>query len=346
MQPKEVLLEAFDLGTPERVPAVIFGGGMWTIKNAGKTFMEFIGKPEEYAETIIKTAELLQSDMVYPGSGYNNFLAAAIGGKIKVRRVGAPDLEAPIINSPEDLEALDIEKIQESEAIRTIWRASEIVHERIGDRYLVGTTAWGPFTKAANLRGVEQLMRDTYKNKEFVKQVVDFAKELILAFYEPLIKDVGMEAVSIADPTASGDLISKRQFVEYALPALKELVQEVEKRGARVFLHICGNTSDKLQEIAESRASCFSLDHKVDLAAAKSELSGKICIAGNVNPVAVLTEGTPEDVRKAAQECIEKAAEGGGYVLCPGCDIPPTVPLENIKAFVGAVRGSNSGVGT
>lgn len=338
MQPKDILLEAFEMGTPERVPAVIFGGGMWTIKNAGKTFMDFIGKPEEYAETIIKTAELIQSDMVFPGSGYNNFLAAAIGGKIKVRRVGAPDLEAPIIDSPEDLEALDIEKIHEDEAIRTIWRASEIVYERIGDKYLVGTTAWGPFSKAANLRGVEKLMRDTYKNKEFVKQVVDFAKELILAFYEPLIKDVGMETVSIADPTASGDLISKRQFVDYALPALKELVQEIEKMGARTFLHICGNTSDKLHEIAESKAGCFSLDHKVDLATAKRELSGKICIAGNVNPVAVLNEGTPEDVKKAAQECISVAAEGGGYVLCPGCDIPPTVPLENIKAFIGAVR--------
>jgi uroporphyrinogen decarboxylase len=339
MRPRDVILEAFELGTPERVPAVIFGGGMWTIKNAGKTFMDFIGKPEEYAEVVIRTSRLLNSDMVYPGSGYNNFLAAAIGGRIKVRRVGAPDLEAPIINSPEDLEALDLEKVQESEAIRTIWRASEIVYERIGDEYLVGTTAWGPFTKAANLRGVEQLMRDTYKNREFVKRVVDFAKELILTFYEPLIKDAGMEAVSIADPTASGDLISKRQFVEFALPALKELVKEIDRMGARTFLHICGNTSDKLQEIAESKAGCFSLDHKVDIAMAKRELQGRICIAGNVNPVAVLAEGTPQEVRKAAEECIASAAEGGGYVLCPGCDIPPSVPLENIRAFVGAVRG-------
>ncbi|WP_457554508.1 uroporphyrinogen decarboxylase family protein [Candidatus Pyrohabitans sp.] len=338
MRPRDIILEAFELGTPERVPVVIYGGGMWTIKNAGRTFQDFVGRPEEYAETIIKTARLVRSDMVYPGSGYNNFLAAAIGGRIKVRRVGAPDLEAPIINTPEDVEALEIEKIYEDKVIRTIWRASEMVHERIGDRYLVGTTAWGPFTKAANLRGVEQLMRDTYKNKEFVKRVVDFAGELILAFYEPLIKDAGMEAVSIADPTASGDLISKRQFTEFALPALKELVKELEKMGARTFLHICGNTSDKLHEIAESGASCFSLDHKVDLAMAKRELSGRICIAGNVNPVAVLAEGTPEEVVSAAKECISSAAEGGGYVLCPGCDIPPTVPLENIRAFVGTVK--------
>jgi len=337
MEPKDYLLEAFDLGTPDRVPAVVYGGGAWTIKNSGKSFTHFVGKPQEYAQTIISTAEALKSDMVYPGSGYNNYLAAAIGGKIKVRRIGAPDLEEPIVNSVEDLESLEIDRIQEDEAIQTIWKASEIVNEELGDKYLVGTTAWGPFTKGANLRGVEQIMRETYTNPEFVEKVVDFARDLILAFYEPLIKDSGMEAASIADPTASGDLVSKEKFVNYALPPLKELVRELESMGARTFLHICGNTSDKLHEIAESRASCFSLDHKVDLAEAKKELSGKICIAGNLNPVSVLNEGTGEEVEREASNCISMGG-GGGYVLCPGCDIPPTVPLENIETFINTAR--------
>jgi len=340
LKPKDILLDAFNLNIPERVPAIIFGGGMWTIKNSGKDFVYYIGKPKEYAELIIKTADIIQSDMVYPGSGYNNFLAAAIGGKIKVRRIGAPDLEGPIINSQEDLEKLDIDKIYDNEAIQTIWKASEIVYNEIGDKYLVGTTSWGPFTKAGNLRGVEQLMRDVYKNREFAEKVIDFAKDLILAFYEPLIKDVGMEAVSIADPTASGDLISRRHFIELALPALKELIGEMRKRNVATFLHICGNTTDKLHEIAESKASCFSLDHKVDLGFAKRELKGVICIAGNVDPVTIMNDSSPEEVREVSKECIRVAAEGGGYVLCPGCDIPPTVPLENIQAFIKVARES------
>jgi len=342
LRPKDILLEAFNLGTPERVPAVIFGGGMWTIKNSGKDFMYFIGKPKEYAELIIKTAEILQSDMVYPGSGYNNFLAAAIGGRIKVRHIGAPDLEGPIINSPEDLDALEIEEIYENEALQTIWKASEIVYNEIGDRYLVGTTSWGPFTKAGNLRGVEQLMRDVYKNREFAARVVEFAKDLIMAFYEPLVKDAGMDAISIADPTASGDLISRKHFLEFALPALKDLIGSMKKRGVETFLHICGDTSDKLREIAETRAGCFSLDHKVNLASAKKELQGVICIAGNVDPVSVMNEGSPEYVEEVSAKCIEDAAHGGGFVLCPGCDIPPTVPLENIQAFINSAREKTS----
>lgn len=337
MNPKERVYEAFELGEPEAVPASIFGGGMWTLHNSNNAFLELIKDPEKYAKVIVSTAHKLRSDIVYVGSGYNNFLAAALGGKIKIRSVGAPDLDAPLINIPEDLESLHLEAVDSNEVINNIREATRRVREEIGDEYLVTTTCWGPFTKAANLRGVEALMRDVFKNPGFVREVVEFSRELLERFYEPLIDDGTLEAISVADPTASGDLISKKQFVEFALPPLKKFVKNMNKRGTKTLLHICGNTSDKLNEIASSKAACFSLDHKVDLSVAEKELKGKICIAGNVDPVGVLNNGTAEDVIKAAEECIEKAG-GGGFILMPGCDIPPTVPLENIHAFIDAAR--------
>lgn len=336
MNPKDRVLEAFDLGEPSVVPSALFGGGMWTIHNSGNTFVELIKNPKEYARVIVSTAHKLRSSIVYVGSGYNNFLAAALGGKIKIRSIGAPDLEGPLINSPEDLDDLKIEDVDTNEVINNIREATRVVEREIGDHYLVTTTCWGPFTKAANLRGVEALMRDVFKNPGLVREVVDFSRILLERFYEPLIDDGTLEVISVADPTASGDLISKKQFVEFALPALKKFVKGMDKRGVKTLLHVCGNTSDKLHEVASSKAACFSLDHKVDLAMAKAELAGEICVAGNVNPVAVLNNGTPAEVRKAAIDCIEKAAKGGGYVLMPGCDIPPTVPLENIRAFIDA----------
>lgn len=339
MKPKDLVLEAFELGEPERVPAAIFGGGMWTVHSSGSTFLDLISDPQKYAKVVVATADKLRSDIVYVGSGYNNFLAAALGGKIKVRSIGAPDLAAPLVNSPDDLERLNIDNIDSDPVITNIREATRLVMKEIGDEYLVTTTCWGPFTKAANLRGVEALMRDVFKNPDFVRDVVSFSVELLKRFYEPIIEDGTLEVISVADPTASGDLISKKQFVDFALPGLHMFVKGMKKKGVKTLLHICGNTSDKLHEVASSRAACFSLDHKVDLATAKKELSGEICVAGNVNPVVVLNNGTPEQVKKVSKECISAAAEGGGYILMPGCDLPPTVPLENIKAFLSAARG-------
>lgn len=338
MNPREVVLEAFKLGIPERVPVAFFGAGVWTIFNSGNTFSSFIGEPEKYADTLVKYSKILQSDIVYCGSGYNNFLAAAIGGKIKIRQVGAPDLEAPLINSPEDLDRLSSEALENDKLVATIHKATRLVAERIGSEYLVTTTSWGPFTLGAQLRGVEALMRDVYKNQEFAKRVVAFATSMILKFFEPLVEDSTLSTITIADPTASGDLISKKHFGIFALPYLQKVTSHMRARGVNTLLHICGNTTDKLDFIGETGATCFSLDHKVDIALAKQTFRSRMCIAGNVNPVHVLSDKKPEEVRTAALECIKKASEGGGYILMAGCDHPASVPLDNIKAFIGAAK--------
>ncbi|MFQ5975790.1 MAG: uroporphyrinogen decarboxylase family protein [Candidatus Hydrothermarchaeales archaeon] len=334
MKPREEIITAFKMGVPERIPVAFFGAGVWTIAASGNTFLGLSKDAERMSEVIISTAPKLQSDIVYVGSGYNNFHAAALGGKIKARPIGAPDLAEPLVDSMADLEALDLDKLDVDEVVNTVQEATKNVKEAIGDEYLVTTTAWGPFTLAAQIRGVEKLMRNIYREPEFVKAVLDFSTRLLIRFYEPLLKDGIIELISIAEPSASGDLISKKHFVEFVLPNLQKLTADTKSKGAYTLLHICGNTTDKIDVIADSGASCFSLDHKVDLAMAKEVVGKNMCIAGNVDPVAVLANGSVEDVKSQSKECIEKASYGGGFVLMPGCDMPPSVPLENIQAFI------------
>jgi uroporphyrinogen decarboxylase len=338
MNARELVYKAFDLGEPERVPATLFGGGIWTIFNSGHNFLSFKGEPRKYAEVILETQRKLGSDIVYVGSGYNNFHAAALGGRIKIREVGAPDLEEPLVHMPEDIDSLDPAGVDEDDVIATIRDATRIVAQSIGEDVVVTVTAWGPFTLAAQLRGVEALMFGIYKQPEFVNKIIDFSRRVIERFYEPLIEDSIIDMVSIADPTASGDLISRKHFEAFALPALKKLIGGFKVRGIRTLLHICGNTSDKIDLIGVSGADCFSMDCKVDLGYAKEQLGGRMCIAGNVDPIGVMNQGTPEDVKSASEKCIYDAASGGGYILMPGCDIPPTVPYENIRAMLDVVK--------
>ncbi len=334
MEPREIVLEAFALREPERIPVTLFGGGVWTIFNSGNNFLSFKGQPKKYADVILETQRKLDSDIVYVGSGYNNFHAAALGGRIKVREVGAPDLEEPLVKRPEDLDALDIDGVDEDEVIAMVREATRIVAGKIGEQFVVTATAWGPFTLAAQLRGVEALMYGVYKSPEFVRRIVDFSASVISRFYAPLIDDGVIDVVSIADPTASGDLISKRHFEAFALPPLKKLIKDFKSKGVRVLLHICGNTMDKIESIGDTGADCFSLDRKVELSYAKERLRGRMCVAGNVDPIGVLNQGRPADVKAASEKCMRDAAAGGGYVLMPGCDIPPTVPYANIAAMI------------
>jgi uroporphyrinogen decarboxylase len=105
------------------------------------------------------------------------------------------------------------------------------------------------------------------------------------------------------------------------------------------LVHICGNTTDRLDLMPETGASCISLDHKTDIARAKEVLHGRMCFAGNVDPVAVMLQGNVQQVEDTCKSIIQAAGTDGGFVLMPGCDIPPTVPYENIRKFIQTARG-------
>ncbi|PKL58530.1 MAG: hypothetical protein CVV34_01810, partial [Methanomicrobiales archaeon HGW-Methanomicrobiales-5] len=340
MKPKECVLTAFENKVPERVPAIIYGGGVWTMKHTGNTFDGLIGKPQEMAEMVVKVNEEIKSDMVYVGSGYNNVQLQAFGGTIKYRPVGAPDLEEPLIQSEDDLERFrekypDIKgELAKDPVIQTIWEAASIVQQKIGDEYLVSATAWGPFSLAAQMYGVEKMMQDMFKKGDLVNSVIEIAADIVYYFYEPMIKAGSIQATAIADATASGDLISPRMFKKFAVPWLKSFHDRIEALGCGRFLHICGDTTKSLDFMPDSGAQCIALDMKVDLAVAKEKIGDRMCIGGNTPPVFVLNNGTAEDCRKSALECIGKAAANGGYVLLPGCDIPPSVTVENIDAYL------------
>lgn len=340
MKPKECVLTAFENKVPDRVPAIIYGGGVWTMKHTGNTFDGLIGKPKEMAEMVIKVNDEIHSDMVYVGSGYNNTHLQPFGGIIKFRPVGAPDLEEPMVDTEDDLEKFtDIPaKLASDPIVNTIWEAARLVHEAIGDEYLVSATAWGPFSLAAQMYGVERMMQDMFKKADLVQKTIDVAADIIYYFYEPMIKAGSIEATAIADATASGDLISPRMFKKFAVPALKKFHDRVAALNCGRFLHICGDTTKSLDFFPETGAQCIALDMKVDLAVAKQAIGDKMCIGGNTPPVFVLNNGSREDCVRSAQECIEKAGANGGYVLLPGCDIPPTVTVENIDAYLSTGR--------
>ncbi|MBA4373114.1 MAG: hypothetical protein C0402_09680 [Thermodesulfovibrio sp.] len=337
MEPREIILKAFEGGKPERVPVTLFGGGMWSIKDYGSTF-EALGKdPAMMADMCIKEAEKIRSDVIYVGSGYNNFhassLGTAFGCGIKYREVGAPDLTSHFVSSEEDIDKLNMDDLFKDPVIQNVFEATRLVKKAIGNKYLVTMTCWGPFTLAARFVGEETFMKATFKKPAFVEKMVNFCADLLIHLYEPLVADGAIECLSIADPTASGDLINPKQMAKFAVPPLKKMSDWAKSKNVHTILHICGNTGDRLEQFIDTGCSSIFFDQKVDIAKAKEVLFGKMSFGGNVAPVHVLLNKTAAEVETACKEVIEIAGKDGGFILVPGCDIPPTISYENLKMF-------------
>jgi len=194
-----------------------------------------------------------------------------------------------------------------------------------------------PFTFAGNLRGVENFMMDLALNPDLAHEIIKVSTEATTIIGEAQV-DVGGEFVSNGDPTASGDLISRNIYKEFAVKPTRKVTDFFKDySGNPPLLHICGDTTDRLDLVKEA-AICFSFDTKDDVAVVKREIGDKMCIMGNVNPATTLYMGKPDDVMEEAYTCIKNGAENGGYMLAAGCEMAPHTPDENIFALVRAAK--------
>ncbi len=331
--------EAFHLGAPARTPVTLFGAGQWSVSQAGRSMREVATDPDLMTETALATQQKIPSPIVFVGSGFNNLLVGALGGRIRYPRLGAPEVIAPVVmDSVDEVERLDLDELDRDPAVYTIRETARRVREALGDSAIVAVTQWGPFTTAGQMYGLDGFLRATITAPETVHQMTRFAVRALKQYYQPLLERRVVGLISLADHSASSDMISRKAFAKFCLPPLMDFVEWARKSyHVDTWLHICGNTADKWDLMIDSGAVCLSLDQKVDLAMAKQVCRGRVCLAGNIDPVHVMDQGGIDDVLAAAKRCRD-AAGPDGFILTTGCEMTPTTPLGNVQAMMEAAN--------
>jgi len=72
----------------------------------------------------------------------------------------------------------------------------------------------------------------------------------------------------------------------------------------------------------------------------KARVGDRMCLMGNVNPLEVGVRGTPEEVREATLDVLEKSG-GEGIILSVGGGTSPGMPRQNIVAMKAALDEFN-----
>lgn len=333
MTNKEIILSAIKLKYTERLPVIILSSGIWTYNRFGLSLQDLFDIPPEVAtDYVIENYKHLNLDLIWTAADCNNLILRAIGAKTTFNVIGgAATVDEPLITEPSDVDRFNIDDIENDPGIDALLKTTKIISNRVGNEYLIGVSQWGPFTLSGQLMGTEKFMRMVMRDKEGTKHILEFAQKLILK-YLSLFLEAGAELVCLAEPSSSGDMISSRMFEKIALPYIQNTFNGVHAKAK--MLHICGNTTKILDYIPQTGAELFSMDYKVDLKLAREKLGGKVAFAGQIDPVSVMLNGNTNDVEQAALDCIRGAGLDGGYVLMPGCDLPPKTKIENVAAMV------------
>lgn len=312
--------------------ASAFATEFWALNRRGYTIKEFLDKPFKLAPVIIEEALNIDSDIFFLLAGLTSVPVMALGGELKFPEKGAPFMENPLIRDKSDLFKLDINKIKSDRNVNSLRQIADFINEKVKEKIILAVNCRAPFTQAAQMVGPDTFMRMLRKDENFADEVLRFSTEIFLEYVTLFIKS-GIEMIYISDPSASGDLISKRHFEKFAFPYLDKINRYIKSKGAKTFFHICGDTGDRLDLIREIGPDIMSVDHKVDIGEAKRLLEDKVILAGNIDPSSVMEYGSVADVARAAKECIKKAGHGR-FILMPGCEISGETPLENIKEML------------
>ncbi len=341
MNNKQTILTSIHLGRTKRPPVMILSGGVWANKQIGLSLQDsFDLPPQENAGNIIRMNEKVGSDLVWTAAGCNNLALRAVGANVTFNEVGvAARVEQPLIAAADEVDKLRVEDLENDPGIIASLETTRILKQEIGEDTLIAISQWGPVTLASLLLGTKGFILMSMRNKEAAEHVLDFTEKLVIKYWG-LFVQAGAEMVSQADPSASYDMMSPKQFVSLARPRMQNTNRAMEGLAQAKMLHICGNINKMLELLPETESDVISFDHYVDLKLARQVLGGKMAFAGKLDPVGAILNGTPERVRELTAQGIEEAGSEGGYIVMPGCDIPPAAPLANIQAMVETARNT------
>ncbi len=234
----------------------------------------------------------------------------------------------PLLADPADLNKLKLTKPENGKRMSDRLQAIYKFRELVGGQVPIMGWVEGALAEAADLRGVGQLMMDLFERPDWVIDLLEFCCEQEILFARAQI-DAGADIMGLGDAVASQ--VSPAWYRQYGLPYEQRIFAAVREKSATPRLHICGNTSLIVEDMAKSGADIVDLDWMVDYGHA-AQLYGDAgpAICGNFDPVKVMLQGSPTDVKHAVAHCLQVG--GRKNFNMAGCEIPDGTPTENLQA--------------
>lgn len=336
MNSYERVMIAIKGGQPDRIP-VIPSAREWCIRQAGFTFGEIMDSPEKYVFSQYYCLKEYHYDAVW------DLLAVhaeseALGSKLRIADDSPPSVIEPLIQDyATDLARLRLPNPYKDGRLPKLLTIISRLKELCDGRVPVLGYCQAPFRNAAMLRGLEKVLRDTRKAPDSLRDLLEISLTGLI-HWGISVAEAGADIICISDPTVSRDVMSRDMWLSFGFPYLKRLTDALKKTGCPLMLHVCGDTSDRLDTFVEAGFDVLNLDTKVDFEFARKQVGNNVCLMGNVCPITTLLYGTPTDVERESKKVMQQAGLHGKFILSSGCFLSPDTPGNNIHAMVNAAK--------
>jgi uroporphyrinogen decarboxylase len=295
------------------------------------TLRENLTNSEVQYKTLSMLIDKFNPDGIFPMMDLTVEIEA-LGSEINFPENTNPSVAKTLIKNREDLKILK----GNWQGISGRMKVFIEVMEKIAKKYSIikGGYVIGPFTMAGELMGANDIAMQAMLNPELVAELVNFSLEVISEYANALF-NAGADAIAVLEPLAV--ILSPKKYKEFSLYPFKKLVSNLNNKP--LILHICGNTNHLIKSMLDSGAVGLSLDSVINFEELKKIIPQEITLMGNLNPVKIFLQSTPDQVAEATKSLKESMKDTKNFILSSGCDIPLDTPLKNIEAFMKAAWG-------
>ena len=305
------------------------------IEQNGHTVREAVSNGRVHYEAVMTLTER------YPSAAACTIMdltteAEAFGAEIAFSDVAVPAVSGHLLPDVESIYQLQVPSLSAGR-IPAYLKANLLAARAVKDRPLFAGCI-GPFSLAGRLYDMSEIMMLIYENPDaahtLLKKCTDFIEKYCLA-----LKQTGANGVVMAEPAAG--LMSNDDCKTFSSQYVKRIVERVQDDNFIVVLHNCGNTGQCTEAMVSTGAAAYHFGNKCKMEEVIREVPPTALAMGNIDPVSVFKDGTPEQMRQTVTDLLEKMHPYPNFVLSSGCDTPPHTPIENIDAFFEALDAYN-----
>ncbi|MEK6779820.1 MAG: uroporphyrinogen decarboxylase family protein [Candidatus Deferrimicrobiota bacterium] len=339
MTPKERLLRVLRKEEVDRPPVICTGGMMNAavvdvMKATGHTL------PEAHFDGDLMAA--LARD-VHEHTGFENFgvpfcmtvEAEVLGSSIDIGSLSCePKIIREVFPSVSRASLGDAGKHNGAGRTGAIFRAAGRLSEKFPDIPVIGNLT-GPVSASASIVDPMTFLKELRKDRDNAHRVMGFVSEYLIEFAKGMIGN-GAAAVSIGDPTATGEILGPRLFEEYAVRYLNRVIEGIRAAGAPVIVHICGDLKAVRHLLPRIKSDAISTDALVNLRLLKQEFPA-LTTMGNVSTY-LLEFGPAEKVAAVAKKLVRDGVD----IISPACGLSTSTSLATIRAMTAAVKGGGA----
>ena len=309
----------------------------------------FKDDPVAMAECTLLVWEYTGIDLLVLNTDCYNFEVETLGGKLSFYEDHIPDVDRSelFIKDASDLGKIKFTGFEGSRIPYLVEYCK--AYKKYSGLDTVPSFS-GPWSIAANLYGMENIIVDAVSDPEFVHELMSrLVQDFLIPFHKALAELIpGMQGTTLADAIGSPPLVSKELFEEFVAPYAVDLLNSYEANGILKYNGVWGiaeyegeERDDFVRKLIAAEGTLGVFDPDVMLVG--PEYYRKICDE-QLAPLMfglstnILQDGTPEEVAEAVKSYVLGGKAGITPFLMFLSNIAPATPAINIRTAVEATH--------